>query len=50
MGQAGGFFEGLAISLVNPKVAAFFLALFSQYLRPEADWLEKNIMVIQTQV
>ena len=43
--QIGGFFEGLTIALINPKVAAFFLALFSQYLKLDAALLEKTVMV-----
>ena len=40
-----GFKPRLTIALINPKVAAFFLALFSQYLKPDAILLEKTVMV-----
>ena len=43
---ARGFAEGFGIAFLNPKIAAFFLALFSQFIRPEAIWTEKGIMAL----
>ena len=39
------FRDGFLISVTNPKIALFFLALFSQFVRPDADWSEKVVMV-----
>ena len=36
--------DGFLVAFLNPKLAVFMLALFSQFLRPEADLLEKGIM------
>ena len=36
--------DGFLIAFLNPKLAVFMLALFSQFLRPEAGPLEKGIM------
>ena len=36
--------DGFLIAITNPKIAFFFLALFSQFVRVEADWAEKIIM------
>ncbi|CED57656.1 putative transporter, LysE family [Aliivibrio wodanis] len=38
--------EGLLISLLNPKIALFFLALFSQFVAVGNDPLDKAIIVI----
>ena len=43
--RSRGFVEGFLIVFLNPKVAVFFLALFSQYLRPDAPWFEKFLIV-----
>lgn len=37
--------EGFMIAFLNPKLAIFFLALFSQFINGEADLAEKIIMV-----
>jgi threonine/homoserine/homoserine lactone efflux protein len=37
--------SGFLVAFLNPKLAIFMLALFSQFMRPEADWVEKGIMV-----
>ena len=37
--------SGFLVAFLNPKLAIFMLALFSQFLHPEADWPEKGIMV-----
>jgi len=36
--------DGFMVAFLNPKLAVFMLALFSQFLRPEADLVEKGIM------
>jgi threonine/homoserine/homoserine lactone efflux protein len=41
----GAFWRGLAIAFLNPKPAVFFLAVFSQFLRPDAELIEKVLMV-----
>ena len=38
--------DGFAIAIMNPKIALFFLALFSQFVRPEAGMGEKVIMAL----
>jgi threonine/homoserine/homoserine lactone efflux protein len=43
---ARGFAEGFIIAFLNPKIAAFFLALFSQFVRVEAGWTEKAAMAL----
>lgn len=40
------FIEGLMISFLNPKLAIFFLALFSQFVEEGAGWLQNLIMVV----
>jgi len=37
--------EGFLVSFLNPKLAVFMLALFSQFLLPEFGLIEKSIMV-----
>lgn len=44
-GGEQGAMDGFWIAFLNPKLAIFMLALFSQFLRPAADLLEKGIMV-----
>ena len=39
--------EGLVIALSNPKVAVFFAALFSQFIRPDAT-LSAQLMIAAT--
>jgi threonine/homoserine/homoserine lactone efflux protein len=36
--------DGFAIALLNPKIALFMLALFSQFLRPGYGWPEVLLM------
>ena len=38
--------DGFLIAILNPKIALFFLALFSQFVRPEAGMGEKGIMAL----
>ncbi|MBL6933042.1 MAG: LysE family translocator [Rhodospirillales bacterium] len=42
----GGFVSGFLIAFLNPKIAAFFLAVFSPFLRAEASVLEKTILAM----
>ena len=37
--------DGFAIAFLNPKLAIFFLALFSQFVDVNASWQQKVIMV-----
>jgi threonine/homoserine/homoserine lactone efflux protein len=39
------FTEGLMISFLNPKLAIFFLALFSQFVDGTASWQQSVIMI-----
>jgi threonine/homoserine/homoserine lactone efflux protein len=41
------FWEGLMITFLNPKLAIFFLALFSQFIHSEAG-AEQNIIMVGT--
>ena len=38
--------EGFLISLFNPKIMIFFLAIFSQFVEPTFGWSEAAIMAI----
>ncbi len=38
--------DGFMVAFLNPKLAVFMLALFSQFLRPEADIFEKGAMAL----
>ena len=40
-----GFLEGFLISFFNPKIAAWVLALFSQFVKPDASILEQLILI-----
>jgi len=39
-------YEGFMIAFLNPKLAIFFLALFSQFIHEGSTWQEKVIMVL----
>ena len=45
VGNRAPALNGFLVAFLNPKLAIFMLALFSQFLRPEADILEKGLMV-----
>jgi threonine/homoserine/homoserine lactone efflux protein len=38
--------EGFIISLLNPKIALFFIAIFSHFVQSSADWLTIGMMGI----
>lgn len=42
------FQQGLLTNVLNPKVALFFLALFPQFLNPEAGLIGLQIMILAT--
>jgi len=37
--------EGLLISLLNPKIALFFMALFSQFISLGHDWESRSLLI-----
>ena len=39
-----GWRDGFLIAFLNPKLAIFFLALFSQFVEPDAGWQQKGVM------
>lgn len=39
-------YEGFMIAFLNPKLAIFFIALFSQFISESSLWQEKVIMVL----
>lgn len=42
--QVNGWRDGFLIAFLNPKLAIFFLALFSQFVDENAAWQQKVIM------
>ena len=44
--QVNGWLDGFLIAFLNPKLAIFFLALFSQFLGEEASSEQKMIMTV----
>ena len=38
--------EGVLISLFNPKIALFFLAIFSHFVHPEVGWIQIGLIGI----
>ena len=40
-----GFLEGFMIAILNPKIASWLLALFSQFVQPEALLAEQFVLV-----
>ena len=41
-----GFIEGFLISFLNPKILVFLVAVFSQFIDPEMDQMERIVMAI----
>lgn len=39
-----GATEGFMLSILNPKIALFFLAIFSHVVRSDASWIETGLM------
>ena len=39
-----GASEGFLISILNPKIALFFLAIFSHLVQPDSSWTETSLM------
>jgi threonine/homoserine/homoserine lactone efflux protein len=46
MKKVNGWQEGFLISFLNPKLAIFFLALFSQFVDANASWQQIIIMTL----
>ncbi len=44
--QVNGWRDGFLIAFLNPKLAIFFLALFSQFVDVNASWQQNMIMVL----
>lgn len=42
----GSALSGFLVAFLNPKLAIFMLALFSQFLGPDTGWTVKGIMVL----
>ena len=43
--KINGWRDGFLIAFLNPKLAIFFIALFSQFITPDATWQQQAIMV-----
>ena len=41
-----GFKEGFLISFLNPKIFAFLIAIFSQFVQPDFSWGERGLVAI----
>lgn len=41
-----GFFQGLIIAIINPKVIIFFIALFSQYMIKDSSLFDKVSIIL----
>ncbi|WP_235461572.1 LysE family translocator [Aeromonas australiensis] len=44
-GQQGAF-EGFMVAFLNPQLAVFFIALFSQFVHADTGWREGGIMML----
>jgi threonine/homoserine/homoserine lactone efflux protein len=44
--QVNGWRDGFLIAFLNPKLAIFFLALFSQFVDADASWVQNIIMTV----
>ena len=43
-----GAFEGFMVAFLNPQLAVFFIALFSQFVHADTGWREGVIMMLTT--
>lgn len=41
-----GFSQGFVIVFINPKIAVFFMALFSQFIQPDVLWGEGGLIAL----
>ncbi|NLR33335.1 LysE family translocator [Aeromonas hydrophila] len=41
-----GTFEGFMVAFLNPQLAVFFIALFSQFVHADTGWREGGIMML----
>ncbi|MGL6606256.1 LysE family translocator [Aeromonas hydrophila] len=41
-----GVFEGFMVAFLNPQLAVFFIALFSQFVHADTGWREGGIMML----
>ncbi|WP_349921250.1 LysE family translocator [Aeromonas veronii] len=41
-----GVFEGFMVAFLNPQLAIFFIALFSQFVHADTGWWEGGIMML----
>lgn len=41
-----GAFEGFMVAFLNPQLAIFFIALFSQFVHADTGWYEGSIMML----
>ena len=39
-----GFSEGFMIAFLNPKILAFLIAIFSQFVQPDFTWSERALV------
>lgn len=44
--KVSGLRDGFLIAFLNPKLAIFFLALFSQFVDESAHWIQNAIMAL----
>jgi threonine/homoserine/homoserine lactone efflux protein len=44
LAERQGFVEGFLIAFLNPKILAFQMAVFSQFLQPDFTWMERGIV------
>ena len=49
-GHKSDFLEGFIIAFLNPKIAVFFVAIFSQFIVPSLDWFDKSFIVITASI
>ncbi|MBO1519647.1 LysE family translocator [Oceanisphaera pacifica] len=41
-----GAFEGFMVAFLNPQLAIFFVALFSQFVHADTNWQQSSIMML----